>query len=230
MRYCFLLWVFLFGVLTAKGQDSVENILGSNISDAEIERSIRALLGDDFSLLINNPGVDIQAIILEQLERELIKSSAGASLTSLTAVAIMDAYEQLQKGKLASEISNVRDVLNQESEKILRLQQNLLKLKMQNKLSGSNLPSYQVMQSFSVKDLAHASSSDMRMNELISKSGIGANLSVYERLRLAEKINHSIKSKVSQDINKQLIRSSELQLKNKQHVRVNKSKLITTNN
>jgi hypothetical protein len=227
--FYFLLFLF-FSVGIVKGQEINGNLLATTISDAEIDRSIKALLGDDFSVYLNNPGVDLQSILLEKLEREIVKTAAGASLTSPTAVAIMEAYEQAQKGKLASEIASTRDVLNGESEKVLRLQQNLLKLKMQNSLSGSRIPSTGVMQTIAIQDVGSLSNSDRLLNELLSKSGTGTQLSVYDRLILAERIKASVKAGKIKRQNQEIIEASQKRAADKIKARNAKSKLLSTNN
>lgn len=230
MKRCYFLLLLVFSTGIASGQELSGSLLGTSISDAEIDRSIKAILGDDFSLLLNNPGVDIKAILLEKLEREIVKTAAGASLTSPSAVAIMEAYEQAQKGKLASEIASTRDVLNGESEKVLRLQQNLLKLKMQNSLSGSRMPSSSVMQTIAIQDVGNLSNSDKLLNELLSKSGTGTQLSVYDRLILSERIKASIKAEKTKRQNQEIIEASKKRAAAKIKARKEKSKLLSTNN
>ena len=230
MKRCYLLLLLVFNTGLVRGQELNGNLLGTSISDAEIDRSIKAILGDDFSMLLNNPGVDIQAILLEKLEREIVKTAAGASLTSPSAVAIMEAYEQAQKGKLASEIANTRDVLNVESEKVFRLQQNLLKLKMQNSLSGSRISSSSVMQTIAIGDVGSLSNSDKLLNELLSKSGTGTQLSVYDRLMLAERIKASIKAEKTKRQNQEILEASKKKATEKFKARNKKNKLLSTNN
>lgn len=230
MKSCYFLLLLVFSTGIARGQELSGSLLGASISDAEIDRSIKAILGDDFSMLLNNPGVDIKAILLEKLEREIVKTAAGASLTSPSAVAIMEAYEQAQKGKLASEIASTRDVLNGESEKVLRLQQNLLKLKMQNSLSGSRMPSSSVMQTIAIQDVGSLSNSDKLLNELLSKSGTGTQLSVYDRLILSERIKASIKAEKTKRQNQGILEASKKKAIEKFKARNKKNKLLGTNN
>jgi hypothetical protein len=230
MKPCYFLLFLVFSTGIVKGQELSGSLLGTSISDAEINQSIKALLGDDFSVYLNNPGVDLQSILMEKLEREIVKTAAGASLTSPTAVAIMEAYEQVQKGKLASEIASARDVLNAESEKVLRLQQNLLKLKMQNSLSGSRMPSTSVMQTFAIQDIGSLSNSDRLLNELLSKSGTGTQLSVYDRLVIAERIKASVKAAKIKRQNQEIIEASQKRAADKIKARNAKNKLLSTNN
>lgn len=223
------LFVFVMGFFVLNAQNVGNVISGNIISEAEIDNSIRELLGNDFSVMLNNVGVDVGAIVTEQAKRAAVKALASSSLTSVSAVAVMEAYEEMQRNSLASSISDVRNALNGESQKLLRLQQNLIRLKMQNKMGGSSLPNYQVMESIRVHDLANATNADRRINDLLNKSGVGTSLSVYDRLKLSDKVNKSIKNKVAQNVTNQILRRSDSQLDGKVRSRLVKSKMIISN-
>ncbi len=229
MKKALFLIVFLLGVFCLNAQ-SVENVISGNIiSESEIDNSIRDLLGNDFSTVLNNAGVDIGAIIKEEAKRQAVKAGASLAVSSVAAVKIMELYEEAQRSSLASSISDVRNSLNDESQKLLRLQQNLIRLKMQNKMGGSSLPNYRVMETIRVKDLANATNADRRINDLLTKSGVGTSLSVYDRLKLSDKVNKSIQNKVANNVANQILKSSDSQLEGKIRTRAIKTKMIISN-
>jgi hypothetical protein len=220
------MFLFLACLLESNAQAISGAINGSTISDAQINQAIKDVLGNDFSVLLKNSGVDINAIIMEQIERQLVKAAATSSLSSPTAVAIMDAYELRQKNLLASELSTLRDELGNQSQRVLAMQENLIRLKMQNKLSGSSLPSLVTMNSIRVSDLQSATSSDMAINDLLNKSGVGTSLSVYERLQLSDRIKRSIQNKNAQQALRQLLQNADNKTQAKLRGRLVKSKMI----
>jgi beta-glucosidase-like glycosyl hydrolase len=219
------MFLFLACLLESNAQAISGAINGSTISDAQINQAIKDVLGNDFSVLLKNSGVDINAIIMEQIERQLVKAAATSSLSSPTAVAIMDAYELRQKNLLASELSTLRDELGNQSQRVLAMQENLIRLKMQNKLSGS-LPSLVTMNSIRVSDLQSATSSDMAINDLLNKSGVGTSLSVYERLQLSDRIKRSIQNKNAQQALRQLLQNADNKTQAKLRGRLVKSKMV----
>jgi hypothetical protein len=92
------------------------------------------------------------------------------------------------------------------------------------------MPSTSVMQTFAIQDIGSLSNSDRLLNELLSKSGTGTQLSVYDRLVIAERIKASVKAAKIKRQNQEIIEASQKRAADKIKARNAKNKLLSTNN